>query len=160
MHNLAVEYPRNLQSLFIPGRMPGLNEIIEAAGTRKGKWNAYMTLKSKWGDVIAAHARIQRFAEVKDGHFTYLFEEPDRRRDPSNVIAGGVKLIEDALQEAGLLANDGWGEVLSIRPYFTVGEREFVGTSVWITPDEPLTFEEAVHEHGKNRMKGMPRGRK
>ncbi len=164
MSVFAVHYPVEIQALWIPGRLPGLNEIIDAAGTRKGTWNAYMSMKQKWGLNIATHARGQGFAAFEHGHFTYLFQEPNHRRDPSNVIAGGVKLIEDALQEAGLLKNDGWGEVLSIRPYYLVnangGAAETAGVSLFITQDEPLSFEEAVHEHDKNRRKATPRGRK
>jgi hypothetical protein len=42
----------------------------------------------------------------------YVFWEADRRRDPSNVVGGGVKIVEDALQAAGYMRGDGWGDVL------------------------------------------------
>ena len=118
MTQAAEPWPRAIAHLWIPGQMPGLNEIIDAAKTRKGQWNAYNDLKRKWATTIATHAMGQRFPKIQQGHFTYLIQEPNRRRDPSNVIAGVLKLTADALQEADLLENDGWEQVLSIRPYF------------------------------------------
>jgi hypothetical protein len=143
-----------VHSVWIPGPLPGLNEIIDARGHVRGKWNGYMAMKTKWGDRIATMAFVQKFPKITGGYFTYLFVERDRRRDKSNIAGGGVKLIEDGLQEAELLENDGWDQVLEIRPYFTVmagGAAEHVGVSLSVSQDEPLTFEEAILECQKNR---------
>jgi hypothetical protein len=56
------------------------------------------------------------------GAFSYLCVERDRKRDPSNVVAGAIKLIEDALQAAELLPNDGWAQVTAIAPFWDVGD--------------------------------------
>lgn len=116
------------QVLWIPERMPGLNEVLDARGivmrNRGGgtrRFDGYAKLKNAWAQKIALHARSQGFKRVTFGAFSYLFVEGDRRRDPSNIIAGGLKLIEDALQDAGLLAGDGWANVTAIAPYWVVG---------------------------------------
>ena len=94
----------HVPSLWIPGRVLGLNEIIELC---KAHWARYRKSKRAWGAEIAALAKLQGFEPVDyPATFTYLFVEPDARRDPSNIVAGGVKFIEDGLQEAGLLSND------------------------------------------------------
>lgn len=115
-----------MQKLRVPGRLPGLNEVIAAKGNsrvgkRGGRWDAYQGLKRETGQTIALLAIAQRF-RVEGKAFTYVFAEPDRRRDPSNFIAGGVKLIEDALQGAGLLENDGWDQVGEIRAHWCVNK--------------------------------------
>lgn len=102
--------------LWIPGRLPGLNEIILASSKRSGKYSPYAKLKEQWGGTIALLAHAQNFPRLVGRHdFYYEFLEPNMRRDPSNFIAGGVKIIEDALQLAGLLDGDGWKNVASIR---------------------------------------------
>lgn len=109
--------------LWIPGPLPGLNEIIDAKARKRGKWDAYADMKRKWGGTIALLAQAQRLERIPDESvFTYLFIEPNRRRDPSNIVAGGVKLIEDALQEAGVLENDGWKSVAGIRAYWALAD--------------------------------------
>lgn len=151
--------PLEILSLWIPWQMPGLNEIIREKGRIRGKWNGYMTMKEQWGNRIAGQAMVQKFPKLERGHFTYVFEEPNRKRDPSNVIAGGIKLIEDALQVAELLPNDGWEQILSIRPYYLCIEGGKANVSLFVTHDEPLTFETAAYEHSKNQRPRY-RGRK
>lgn len=115
------------QTLFIPGPLPGLNEIIDAkarsskAGAGGKRWDAYSDMKRAVGVKIALCARVIGFQKIK-GPAVFLYEcrEPHMRRDPSNVIAGAVKLIEDGLQEAGLLDNDGWANVKAIVPTWAV----------------------------------------
>jgi hypothetical protein len=116
------------QFLWVPGKLPGLNDILDDKGVvfkHRGaspkRFDRYAKRKSAWAEKIRLLALQQRFARVDFGAFTYLFVEAERRRDPSNVIAGGVKLIEDALQEAELLAGDGWANVTAIAPFWMIG---------------------------------------
>ena len=83
----------------------------------------------------------QRFGRIEAGHFTYLFREPTKKRDPSNIISAGVKLIEDALQEAGLLPNDGWRCVHGITCFWVHDPVKF-GVTLFVR--EPMTFVETV----------------
>lgn len=136
-----------VQRLFIPGPMPGMNEIIDArmrSGGGAGKrWNAYSTMKKKWGCTVALVAHSTKLGPVGPGFFTYLLRESSKRRDPSNALFGAVKLIEDGLQEAGLLCNDGWGDVLGMTGYWIV-DKDVPGCTLFVHPDRVLTKEEAV----------------
>ncbi|MBW2675806.1 MAG: hypothetical protein JRD89_20765 [Deltaproteobacteria bacterium] len=74
-------------------------------------------------------------------YFTYFFMEPNKRRDPSNFTSGGIKIIEDALQSAGILKNDGWRNVLGISSYWTV-DKDCPGVMLYMT-DFRLSEDEA-----------------
>lgn len=129
-----------MNRLWVPGPLPGMNEIIDAKATVFGrgrkKMSAYTAMKKRWDGVVALHALAQRFQAVESGHFTYLIREPSKRRDPSNVIAGAVKILEDGLQKAGLLPNDGWKQVLGINPVWMV-DSDRPGVSLFVT-DSPM----------------------
>jgi Holliday junction resolvase RusA-like endonuclease len=120
-----------IHQLWIPGPMPGLNEIIDAKGVvsktrgRGGKrWDGYSDLKSQWSQRVTLYARQASFGRIVGmNEFFYEIREPNRRRDPSNFVAGAVKITEDALQEAGLLENDGWKQVAGIHTTWTVDEK-------------------------------------
>jgi hypothetical protein len=111
----------NGAKLIIPGLFPGLNDIIEARRVTNGKWNAYTDMKTQFDAKVVLFAQMAKFPKVTaPKHFVYHCFEPNKRRDPSNILMGAAKFIEDGLQEAGLLENDGWGQVLSIRGRFYV----------------------------------------
>lgn len=110
--------------LWIPGPLPGLNDLIDArmvqggAGRHGKRWNAYSDLKAKWEMRIYTYVTQQRFPRL-DGafYYAYVIREPNKRRDPSNVIAGAVKIIEDGLKGTLKRAQDGWKHVAGIEPY-------------------------------------------
>ena len=121
-----------MKRLFIPGPLPGLNEIINAKGNAYGGGaSAYTKMKKQWCGTIALLAHSQGIKTIGSGHFTYLFRERDKRRDPSNIAAGAVKLIEDGLQTAGLLENDGWKQVLGFSHHFMV-DAKHPGCTVFV----------------------------
>ena len=86
-----------MPTIWIPGRLPSLNELLEYAGKKargkplrrlvpgKGlvrtKWTKYSEEKQKWEAYIAAVANATGF-DVDPGCwcFTYLFLEPNRTR--------------------------------------------------------------------------------
>jgi len=75
-------------------------------------------MKRDIGELVANTAVFQGLDKISSAYFTYIFIEPNKRRDPSNFIAGGIKLIEDGLQEAKILKNDGWKNILGIASYW------------------------------------------
>lgn len=105
-----------IQKFFIPERFPGMNEIIDAASHRTlrrskaigGKINRYANMKAAYTQLVKAHAIVNKIQKAK-GSVTlhYLFIEPDRRRDKSNISAS-MKFIEDGLVLAGIIPNDTW----------------------------------------------------
>ena len=130
--------------LFIPGPLLSMNDIISLKATKFGRgMDAYAKTKRHWGGLISMLARHARLGAIGPSYFTYLFRERDRRRDPSNFVAGGVKIIEDGLQEAGLLDNDGWNHVLGFTAHWVV-DAEQPGCTVFVHAERLLTKDEAI----------------
>lgn len=98
-----------LAGLWIPGPLPGLNDLIAAAKGSGGRGAAYARLKREWTEAVWAHAKSQRVpAFPRRVVLEFRWFERDRRRDPDNVAAGGRKLVLDGLVMAGVLQGDGW----------------------------------------------------
>lgn len=101
--------------ITIPGRLPGLNEIIEAnrinrfAGAKQKK-DAQKLIK------LCARNLPVLTEPVK---LEYLWIEQARRRDWDNIMAG-QKFVQDALVDAGKLTNDGWANIILVRHDFAV----------------------------------------
>lgn len=115
--------------LFIPGPLPGLNELLGARGSVGGfipgtakRVNSYGELKRKWTAEVQAQAMIARLRQgaIPPAHFTFLHYEQDKLRDPDNFCGGAQKLLLDALKDAKLMKNDGWRDVLGIRHHWVV----------------------------------------
>lgn len=99
--------------LWVPGKVHGLNDLVRAKAARvKGAppGVVYNSMKREVEERVVLCARSQRF-KPRGHHFNYLLVEQNMRRDPSNVAAGAIKMIEDALVRAKLLDNDGWKQV-------------------------------------------------
>lgn len=109
------------QTLWLPGRFPGLNEIIAAAKGAGGRGFAYAKLKRDMGERVWLYAKSARLQPVARGHFAFLWIEKDRRRDPDNVAAGGRKLIFDGLVKAAVIPGDGWAAIAGWSDAFEVG---------------------------------------
>ena len=109
--------------LWLVGRFPGLNELLGAKSSQKGSWNAYNDLKRRHYGQIKLLCQAQRIDPVGPGYFSLLFCEPDRRRDPDNLAAGGIKLIFDSLVGAGVMKGDSWTHVLGFVSYWKVSSR-------------------------------------
>jgi hypothetical protein len=110
------------QWLWIPGPLPGLNDMVGSSNAKGGNVWASIKLKKQWIETINLLARSQGFNPVKCGRFHYSIRETHQRRDPSNFCAGAVKIIEDALQAAGLLESDGWRGVKGLSFDWSVEE--------------------------------------
>ena len=107
-------------TLWIPIVFPGMNDIIELRGKRRGKWDKWSQTKATLSDQIGLLAKRQDLEIEGPAYFTYLHFEPNRRRDPSNFTSAAQKIIEDALQKAGILQGDGWRDVLGFRHWWQV----------------------------------------
>jgi len=106
---------------YIPKRLPGLNEIISWSNKSvpwlsKGKRRVYQYTiqKNETEDYIIKHIWMQSNLQVGKSiifgkcKIDFLWIEENRRRDPSNVCAGGRKFLLDAMVKIGLLKNDNW----------------------------------------------------
>jgi hypothetical protein len=84
----------------IPGRLPGTNEIIEAA---KSHYGAYSTMKKTYTEMVAwAATRLPVMGAVQ---LIITWYEPNEKRDPDN-ITGGQKFILDGMVMVGKIPND------------------------------------------------------
>ena len=106
--------------LEIPGRLPGLNEIIDAAKHGMYKYQPYAKMKETYTNMVAWLAKklptYERVALIITWH------EPDRRRDPDNIMAG-QKFILDGLVQAGTIPNDGQRHIQGIIHRFAVDRK-------------------------------------
>jgi hypothetical protein len=110
-----------MQRLWVPGKLPSMNELLGAR--RAGKHDGYNRIKKEWEQTVAWNALAQGFRPVGPSHFAYLYYRDSARGDPSNFMFGAIKIIEDALVGAKMLANDGQKHVLSITLGWKVSER-------------------------------------
>lgn len=122
------------RELWIPGPLPGLNELLAAAGGSGGRRAGYARIKRQWTETVWALARnagIHRpgpFESQVEIDFEWM--ERDRRRDPDNVAAGGRKLALDGLVKAGVLMGDGWKHVHGWTDKFFVGSVPGVNVTI------------------------------
>lgn len=105
--------------LEIPGRLPGLNEIIEAA---KSHFGAYAKMKEEHTTAITWLAKQARLAKFEKAYLVITWFEPDRRRDPDNIMAG-QKFILDGLVQAGVLPGDSQKYIQGIYHRFRVDRK-------------------------------------
>jgi len=101
----------------IPGRLPGLNEIVAAA---KSHFGAYAKMKYEHTTAIAWLAK--KLPTYKRVVLVITWHEPDRRRDPDNIMAG-QKFILDGLVAAGAIPNDSQKYIQGIVHRFRVDKR-------------------------------------
>lgn len=111
------------QQLWVPGKLPGMNELIGAAKGFNGRGYAYAKLKREWTDSICVLALAARLQPVGRARLRFTWREATRRRDPDNVCAGGRKLILDALVKADVLSDDGWDEIVGWEDRWEVGQK-------------------------------------
>jgi len=117
--------------LWVSGPLPGLNDLLAAAKSGRGKGNAYGRLKAQWTEAIVLLARAARIGRVASPvRLRFRWIEATRKRDPDNVAAAGRKLVLDGLVEAGVLAGDGWAHVLGWVDTFEIGPRPGVEVSI------------------------------
>ena len=107
-------------TLTIPGRLPGLNDIIDAA--RTGRYIGAMQKKDTETLIMwYIKAQLHDVKITKPVKLTHYWYEQNKRRDKDNIIAAH-KFIWDSLVRTGVLKNDGWNEIADFRDYLLVDE--------------------------------------
>ena len=108
--------------LTIYGRLPGLNDMIEADRRDRRAGNR---LKQESQETIRLyilrdlkHLKIEKPVELH-----YYFYEPNRRRDLDNISGYAHKVTQDALVASGVLKNDGWSNIVGMKDSFFVDAR-------------------------------------
>ena len=120
------------QTIFIPGPMPGLNDVIAMA---KRHWAAYAKEKEYWTTLMALKCKEMAIRPLKRCFIDFTWVEKNQRRDPDNITAIGRKFILDGLVQAGVLENDGWSQVAGWSDKFVV-DKESPGVKIEIAEGE------------------------
>jgi hypothetical protein len=94
---------------FIPGPLPGLNEIIEASKGAGGLGRVYAKMKRQWTNHVAFHVVAARVTVANRVRLELEWVEPvhanKAERDPDNIEAG-QKFIWDGLKAAKRIPDD------------------------------------------------------
>lgn len=100
---------------------PSLNEYLSACGKNP---KAGGRLKKEFGDIASAYIRrdLGRLKISKKIDIHYRFFESDKKRDKMNVFSFADKVIEDSLQECGVIPNDGWANIGDVTSEFAVSD--------------------------------------
>jgi len=112
-------------NFFIPGRFPGLNEVINTARSNK-----YASADQKKEHTVrvynAIRLTLRDYKKLKKVWITCTWVEKNRRRDPDNIIGGGKKYICDGLELAHMIEKDNWN-IVGFTDTWEVGE-----PGVWV----------------------------
>lgn len=92
------------QTFFIDGKLPSLNDVIDA--NRSNRYQGAAMKRDAENAIIIGikTARLKPIDVPVRIHYRWI--EPDRRRDWDNVVSAR-KFVQDALVKAGILKNDG-----------------------------------------------------
>jgi Holliday junction resolvase RusA-like endonuclease len=109
------------QRLVIPGRLPGLNEIIAGA---KHHWASYAKEKKNLTHRVGVLARAAALRTISSRcAVRFSWFESDRRRDLDNICVG-QKFILDGLVSAGILPDDGWKWISGLEHRFHLDKKD------------------------------------
>lgn len=117
--------------LVIRGKLPGLNEYIDACRREPRLGNR---MKREAEDLVIWSAKASLRGKIQTPcvmHYTWV--EPNRKRDLDNISAFGRKVIQDALVRAKYLSGDGWAHISGFTDTFQVDRKN---------PRIEVTFEE------------------
>ncbi len=102
------------QSFFITTRLPNLNDMLNAAKTRRGHWSRYAEMKLAYGVLCKHDIRAANIAPcLHPVTVEFVWHEQTMKRDPDNICAG-QKFILDALVALKILPNDGWADIVGL----------------------------------------------
>lgn len=105
--------------LWLPGRWPTYTDLHESG-------NHYVTrrTKLKWQNDVAMFIKAGRIPPIGSAFLRYYHYRRDRRCDKSNLAAGAMKIVEDALVTTKVLRDDRWRFVVGFSHEFFVDPAE------------------------------------
>jgi len=108
--------------LIISGKLPCYNDHITECNRHRQNG---AKLKSQTEQEIGVYIRqqLRNVTIEKPVFMRYVWYEPNKKRDKSNICAFGRKTIEDALQYYGVLKNDNWQCVTGFSDEFYVDSK-------------------------------------
>lgn len=116
------------QTFFVPGVLPGMNEIVAAAKGAGGRGYGYAAMKKKATGHVVIMAKSNRLRPMESPvHVAFEWHEirtgKKRGRDMDN-IAAGAKFVFDGLVDAKVITEDNWGHVTSFTHAFKAVARK------------------------------------
>jgi len=110
-----------IQTLIIPNRLPGMNDIIAAAHNRHGNFSKYAEMKKRYGLEIILLIKTQCLRPITvpvdiDFHW-YEDNIKGKKRDKDNISAG-KKFVLDALVDSGIIRDDDWKQINTFTDHF------------------------------------------
>jgi Holliday junction resolvase RusA-like endonuclease len=112
-----IEGDKTAAKLVIPGKLPGLNELINAA---KENMHSYSQLKKEYQNKIGWYIKQQNIPRFEQIQVKIKYYRPDRMMDIDNISSAGKKLIMDALVEMDIIPDDCWSVVKGFKEDFEV----------------------------------------
>ena len=107
-----------MAQLIIKGKLPGLNEYIEAE--RRNRYKAAQ-MKREAEATVAWVIKANHMKPIsRPVVMRYKWFEPNRKRDMDNISSYGRKVIQDALVKMGILKGDGWKYIRGFTDEFLV----------------------------------------
>lgn len=103
----------------IPGRLPGLNDLIGAERIHRQKGAKLKKDSESIVRPILSEA-FHGYRPTKPVTLHYVFYEPNSRRDKDNVASYAMKIIQDSLVKEGILENDNWKYVVGFTCEFGI----------------------------------------
>jgi Holliday junction resolvase RusA-like endonuclease len=114
--------PPTSQIFFVPGPLPGANDII------RKHYMIYSTLKSQWGLTIARCIIVAKLKRVQACTIHFLWQERHNRRDDDNIMFG-QKFVLDALRDTRIIPDDRRQFVQSLTHRITIDP---TNPGVWV----------------------------
>ena len=105
------------ETLKVPGKLPTLNEFINAA---KENIYPYSQLKKKEQNKVKWYVKQQNIPFFEEAFIEIRYFRPDKRADIDNISSGAKKVILDALVEMGTIQDDCWSVVKGFKESFEV----------------------------------------
>ena len=103
----------------MPGNLPTYTDIHE-----KGNHFATRRVKLKWQNDVALFIKAGKIPALDAVHLRYYHYRRDRRSDKSNLAAGAMKIVADALVQTGVLVDDRWRFIVDFHHEFIVDKSE------------------------------------
>ena len=104
-------------------KLPSLNEII-AFAKMQGRGSAYARIKRETEKVVVSSIGNHGTPNINNADITMTWHEQHKRRDPDNVAAS-CKYLLDGMVASGLIENDTYKYIKSIKHNFKYGSEDY-----------------------------------
>ena len=105
--------------LIIHGRLPGLNELIDAE-RRHRQQGAKLKRDAERTIRMYIRQQLRGYRPKPPVTLYYYYYEPNKRRDKDNIAGFAHKVVQDSLVKEGIIDNDGWEHVKEFYDRFDV----------------------------------------